>query len=118
MLACQRPPTRRREPILYPEGMDGRQVCDLTTAEGKREYKRRTEVMWERQNALCSICQLPMRLEEATFEHQDGRGHGGGHRDDRIEIDGKPHNSVAHGFCNVEKGSVRLDAYMSRLERA
>jgi len=52
-----------------------------------------------------------MRQEEATFEHQDGRGHGGGHRDDRIEIDGEPYNSAVHGMCNVKKGSIRLEKF-------
>lgn len=67
--------------------------------------------MYERQGGLCSICNLPMRIDEATFEHQDGRGHGGGYRDDRICIDGKWFNSAAHGMCNVRKGSVRMDRF-------
>lgn len=108
MLPCYRKQFKRKTPpIEYPEGPNGRQVC-TKTAEGTREYRGRTEQMCERQQGLCSICGLPMRQDEATFEHQDGRGHGGGHRDDRIEIDGQPYNSAAHGLCNVKKGSVRL----------
>lgn len=106
MLACYKT-KRKREAIEYPEGPNGRQVCSQTAA-GLREYKKRTELMWERQGALCSICNLLMRLEETTFEHDDGRGHGGGHRDDRIEKDGRPYNHAVHGLCNVRKGSVRL----------
>lgn len=97
--------TKRKIPAVEVKG--GREVCTKTAA-GLREYCRRTEAMWERQRGLCSICGLPMRIEEATFEHDDGRGHGGGHRDDRIEVDGEPKNSAAHGICNVRKGSVRL----------
>lgn len=108
MLACQRPPKRKREAI---KTFSDREVCDLKTAAGLREYRSRTEQMWERQKGLCSICHLPMRLEEATFEHDDGRGHGGGHRDDRIWVDGKPKNTAAHGLCNVLKGSVRLERF-------
>lgn len=100
--------------IEYPEGPNGRQVCTETAA-GKREYRSRTEQMWERQDGICSICLTPMRIEEATFEHEIGRGHGGGHRDDRIEIDGKPYNSAVHGMCNVKKGSVRLTKFKEKI---
>jgi hypothetical protein len=50
-----------------------------------------------------------MSIAVATFEHQDGRGMGGGHRDDRIEIDGKPYNGAACLSCNGSKGSKRID---------
>lgn len=86
---------------------DRREICAKTPL-GEREYRCRTEQMWERQYGLCSICGLPMSKEEATYEHSEGRGMNGGHRDDRIEIDGKPSNSAAHGMCNVKKGSVRV----------
>jgi len=86
---------------------DGREVC-AKTFRGRKEYHRRVVAMCERQSWCCSICGGPMVLgESATFEHTDGRGMGGGHRDDRIEINGKPHNSAAHGFCNAMKGSKR-----------
>ena len=64
--------------------------------------------MWFRQDGLCSICGHWMNPNECTYEHSEGRGMNGGHRDDRIEIDGKPYNSAVHGLCNVRKGSVRL----------
>lgn len=91
---------------------DGREVCDKSAA-GKVEYNRRKEVMWRRQHAICGLrisfrCPVFMTLEQATFEHQDGRGMGGAKRDDRIEIDGEPYNMVACAFCNMEKGSRSL----------
>jgi hypothetical protein len=101
----------RREPVtVYP---DGREVCDLTTAAGLREYRRRILIMLQRQNYQCGIktslfCDptfLPFEI--ATFDHQDGRGSGGGHRDDRIEKDGEPYNCAACAWCNAEKGSKR-----------
>jgi hypothetical protein len=110
VLACQRPPKRRREAVEEPEGPGGRQVC-TKTAGGEREYRSRTETMWLRQEGLCGICGLPMRIEEATFDHENGRGHGGGHRDDRIEVNGVWQNAAVHGMCNVLKGSVRLERF-------
>jgi hypothetical protein len=92
---------------------DGREICDKTSA-GKIEYNRRKEVMWKRQHGLCGLkisarCPVFIPLEQATFEHQDGRGMGGAKRDDRVEIDGKPYNLVACCWCNFEKGSRRLE---------
>jgi len=63
--------------------------------------------MRERQSELCAICGLWMKEEETTFDHEDGRGIGGGHRDDRIEVDGEPQNAAVHLHCNVRKGSKR-----------
>jgi hypothetical protein len=94
---------------------DGREVCNLLVKAGKDEYNRRMRVMWERQKRRCCLegiiegCTGYLKWEEATFEHQNGRGHGGGSRDDRIEIDGKPVNGVAHPRCNIAKGSRRID---------
>lgn len=112
MLDCQKPRKRKADPIRYPNGKGGPEICVMLTASGRREYKRRTEEMWMRQGGLCSICKRPIRLEEAQFEHQDGRGFNGGHRDDRTEINGQPYNSAACGWCNVEKASVRLKNYL------
>jgi hypothetical protein len=92
---------------------DGREVCDLTTKAGYEEYKRRIEVMRIRQEKKCYLCGYFLRKDEATFDHQDGRGHGGGHRDDRIEKDGKPYNGAAHFRCNASKGSVRLNKFLA-----
>lgn len=88
---------------------DGREVIDLLLPEGRAEYMRRIAVMWDRQKRCCCICFQPMRLSESTFEHEAGRGMGGGHRDDRIVLpDGTWVNGAAHGSCNREKGSRRV----------
>jgi len=107
MLACYREKRKIAPAYEEPEGPGGRQVC-TKGARGLREYRSRTEQMWLRQKGICSICFKPMRIEEATYEHSLGRGMGGGHRDDRIVIDGKPFNTAAHGLCNAEKGSRRV----------
>lgn len=94
---------------------DGREVCDLKTAAGRKEYQRRTELMLERQGGICCLygyvesCPGTLRYEYATFEHQDGRGMGGAKRDDRTEKDGKPYNGAAHLLCNSIKGSLRIN---------
>lgn len=88
---------------------DGREVCNLLTKAGRDEYERRKRVMWERQGKRCFLCGERLAWGEAMFEHWDGRGHGGGHRDDRIEKDGKPYNGVAHPLCNSLKGSKRYN---------
>jgi hypothetical protein len=41
------------------------------------------------------------------MDHQDGRGHGGGIRDDRTIVNGEWHNAAVHGICNTRKGSKR-----------
>ena len=91
--------------------LDGREVC-TKTPKGRAEYARRRLAMAQRQHWICCICQDPrrrMRLEEVTFEHENGRGMGGSWRDDRIEDeDGKPMNGAAHLFCNSKKGSKRV----------
>lgn len=89
---------------------DGRQIC-ADTPDGAREYRRRTLEMRRRQGELCSICGYWMHEEEVSFEHSDGRGFNGSHRDDRIEKDGMPYNSAAHLICNCRKGSIRLENF-------
>ena len=92
----------------------GREVCDLTTKAGRDEYERRKDLMHKRQAGICCLygkapmCPGRLRRAEAMFEHEDGRGSGGGKRDDRIEVDGKPQNGVAHPLCNSWKGSRRI----------
>lgn len=94
---------------------DGREKCDLNSKAGRDEYMGRIRKMWERQNRICCLygkieqCPGRLTLREATFEHEDGRGMGGGHRDDRIMKDGKPYNGAAHGLCNSLKGSRHID---------
>lgn len=108
------------EPILiYPD----REVCNLATTAGMREYRKRTLVMVERQRYLCPICALSLSPEEATFDHETPRGHGGGFRDDRIWVPDleeggmKPQNFAVHGLCNVAKGSRRNEVQHDPHER-
>ena len=83
---------------------DGREILGKT-AKDRAEYRRRTVEMWSRQKGLCALCGVPIREDEATFDHEDGRGMGGSKRDDRIEMDGKRHNAAVCWPCNAEKGS-------------
>jgi hypothetical protein len=91
---------------------DGREVCDLDTAAGRREYEKRTLDLWRRGNGRCCLehaapmCYGRLLSVEATFEHEHGRGMGGGKRDDRITLpDGRWINGAAHPQCNAWKGS-------------
>lgn len=86
--------------LVYP---DGREVC-VNSAAGWQEYKRRVQVMWQRQGRRCCLCGSPLSLANATFEHQRRRGMGAAWRDDRIEKDGADWNGAAHWVCNGEKG--------------
>jgi hypothetical protein len=85
----------------------GREVCLLETMAGRREYKERTRAMAMRQKFVSPISGDLMNAWDATFDHQDGRGAGGAHRDDRIEIDGEWHNAALTLKDNTEKGSRR-----------
>ena len=79
----------------------GREVCDLKTAAGQREYESRIRQMLEWQKGICCLfarlncCPGPLLLDDAVFEHEDGRGMGGGRRDDRVLVDGKRKNGAA-----------------------
>lgn len=84
---------------------DGREICDLETMRGRVAYHGRIEQMVIRQEYHCCNCRNPIVMKTATFEHENGRG--GGKRDDRIEINGKPVNGASHLKCNSERGSKR-----------
>lgn len=85
----------------------GREVC-LQNSAGRKEYRRRTLAMFDRQNGVCSWCGIRMAKDDATFDHTIPRGHGGGSRNDAIQDrDGKPINSAMHLACNQDKGSRR-----------
>jgi hypothetical protein len=93
---------------------DGREICNIRTRKGKVEYEQRKHNMHQRQKGRCCLqdyapmCPGPLRLHEATFEHEHGRG--GGKRDDRIVLpDGTWINGVAHAMCNCWKGSRYID---------
>jgi len=103
------------EIVRYPDGPRGRQVVNMMTEAGKKEYRYRTWLMWKRQQGRCClegyIPQCPGRLpwEEASFEHETIRGMGGAFRDDRIELpDGSWINGASHLVCNALRGSRRL----------
>jgi hypothetical protein len=101
----------RRSPVRVMP--DGREICNRHSVMGRTEYRSRVNAMWQRQDGMCGLrlsprCPGAITIHQATFEHVDGRGHGGGHRDDRIEKDGKPYNCAACIWCNSEKGSRRL----------
>jgi len=85
---------------------DGAEVCNLKLKAGKYAYHCRMLEMAERQRNECPICH---RSEGFfwEFDHQDGRGMNGSHRDDRIEIDGEWHNAALCHDCNQAKGSKR-----------
>lgn len=85
---------------------NGREVCTETAA-GKREYARRTAEMAARQGGMCALC--GQMMVAASFEHEAGRGMGGGHRDDRTQFpDGRWMNAATHPACNSRKGSRRF----------
>jgi len=94
---------------------DGREVCDQTTKAGRDEYERRKFEMRDRQKFICPLCNLFLPKSDTTYDHWDGRGHGAGHRDDRIfkpnprtgELE--PYNSAVHWLCNSKKGSRRYN---------
>lgn len=101
----------KRTPSKYPvvNGVmtypDGREVCQMNTAAGKREYKERTRKMCIRQGFLDAITGQHMHTWEATFDHQAGRTVG--KRDDRIIVDGEWHNAALGLQSNMQKGSRR-----------
>jgi hypothetical protein len=88
--------------VIHP---GGREVC-LETAAGKREYAVRSLAMMTRQGCLCAMCGESVLSPQ--FDHEAGRGSGGSHRDDRIEVDGQWQNAALCGWCNSAKGSKRF----------
>jgi len=98
---------------------NGREVLNLHSPRGLAEYLRRIEEMLERQGGICCLsrfcplCPGKLLLREACFEHEEGRGASGGHRDDRIWVEGRAQNGAAHYWCNSWKGSKRLSRFPS-----
>jgi hypothetical protein len=81
-----------------------REVCQNSKA-GWIEYNRRVKAMLQRQRNRCCLCNKPLALGNATFEHQRRRGMGAAWRDDRIVNEsGEWVNGAAHWTCNGEKG--------------
>ncbi len=87
---------------------DGREICSKTSA-GKKEYFRRKLERWVMDKGLCCLCGQPIVAEQLTYEHPNGRGFGGGTRDDRVEK-----CRVSHYFGNMAKGSMHLDDYLKK----
>jgi len=96
----------KAEPESIKTYLGGREVCQGNAA-GKREYLARTVEMWERQKGLCAICGNWIELRFAEFDHQNGRGLNGAHRDDRTVVGGNWHNAAVHHVCNIAKASKR-----------
>ena len=84
---------------VYP---DGRTKLNLGLKAGMDLYIQRKRVAWEEQNKTCSICHLKLNWADATVDHKDPRGMGGGFHDDR-----QPNIGAAHILCNSRKGSKR-----------
>lgn len=105
MLAIYQP--KRTKPAWEETFDDGRQVLNLDTAAGLREYKYRLEEMAARQENKCAIC-LRIFLIRPEFDHQDGRGMNGANRDDRIvDEHGNWINAALCHECNTNKASKR-----------
>jgi hypothetical protein len=105
--AFPKPSQMKKQQVAVRIFRDGREVCNLNIKAGRDEYDSRKLKMHQRQGGLCCLCGLRLAKKVMAFEHQDGRGMNGSHRDDRTEKDGKPYNGVAHWDCNSEKGSKR-----------
>lgn len=86
--------------------IDGREICNTETSEGRRIYGQRCEDMCLRQGMACAICRKWSKV--LYFDHEAGRGSGGGHRTDAI-LDAEGHwiNAALCYDCNSIKGSKR-----------
>lgn len=99
MLKCQRPKLPRQGAVKKNGNLD------LDTKEGQRIYKSRTVAMFMRQGLSCALCPAWGNIQ---FDHEAGRGHGGGHRNDAItDADGNWINAALCEHCNSLKGSKR-----------
>lgn len=92
---------------------DGREVCQNNKA-GRIEYALRVDTMLRNQGGKCGLqitleCKaIKGRLSRsyAQFGHPRSRGFGGGKRDDRLTIDGKPSGAKALcSWCNIKQSS-------------
>lgn len=104
MLKHQRNKLPRQGAVKVKNGLE---KCRKTWA-GRVEYRERTEKMWQRQIGYCAIGNHKMLVEDATFDHEIGRGMGGSNRTDAIEDkDGNWINAAVCVTCNSLKGSKR-----------
>lgn len=104
MLSIYKEKRKKLPPIeIFP---DGREICRRETKEGARIYRERTDEMARRQGLKCAICHL---WKDLWFDHEAGRGSGGGHRTDAIlDRKGEWINAALCYECNSEKGSKRF----------
>lgn len=114
--AFPKPFERIKAVIIVRTYPDGREVCNQETKSGRSKYRWRTLEMLERQEGRCCLqyyapmCPGKLSEEESTFDHEGGRGAGGGKRDDRIVLpDGRWQNGACHARCNGWKGSRFID---------
>ena len=98
-------PRKRLEPIQYPDGPGGREICNFKTTLGTLTYRERTMQMAMRQNFICRWCGFPMPLGSITFDHDNHRTKS--RQDDRIEVEGEWKNAAVHFVCNGERGSKK-----------
>ena len=115
------PPKKAPKPAMkvFP---DGREVLDLKTKVGADEYQRRKLQMFDRQGGRCGLQISPQckarggRLlrAECQFGHEVSRG--GGKRDDRIEIEGRPVCRALCPWCNSLQGSRKMSEFVNPLE--
>ena len=92
-----RPPVRK---------VGDREICSSAPA-GRAEYQRRRELRWDMDRGICCLCGQFVPLNQATVEHPNGRGMGGGKRDDSVEA-----IRVSHWLGNNAKGSISLERYL------
>jgi hypothetical protein len=95
---------------------DGRVVLDTSRSLGRALYRSLLYEMVSRQgwrcclHGYCPSCPGSLRGYDPTFDHENGRGMGGGKRDDRIVLpNGQWQNGAAHNACNSWKGSRRIE---------
>lgn len=103
MLACQRQKLPRKGAV---KKIGDREVCNMETRKGREIYAERTAQMASRQRFRCAICKhLQLGMQ---FDHESGRGSGGGHRTDAIlDAEGNWINAALCHICNQLKGSKR-----------
>ena len=92
---------------------DGREVCLLNLAAGRRVYFGRIQDMASRQDhscclfGYCPFCPGSLHGHVTEFEHEFCKG--AGRQDDRIILPtGQWLNGVAHRACNQWKSSRRI----------
>jgi len=90
---------------LHPEAVwksHGREVCN-NSKKGKAEYRNRREFLYEVYDRKCCLCGLGLSIDHLSLDHKDGRGLGGGRRNDNLST-----TLPVHLMCNGRKGSRRI----------